>query len=102
MLKKIKIPQDPDQKNADRADWARLAIDEFRHNTMPDFEMKEVLVDLLTDIAHLCDREQIDLIECIRRASGHYEKETGEDGQQFERISIIPLLADYTLPKLSK
>jgi len=101
MLNKFRIPQDPEQKNTDRSEWARQALEEFERAThMRDGDMAEALTDLFADLAHLCDREQIDFAQCMYNASSLYEEETGEDGQQFERIGIIPVVSDYILPKL--
>jgi len=90
MPKKIRIPQDPDQKNSDRAEWAREALDTFRRIThMGGEDYPEVLTDLLADLGHFADRENLKFRDCLRRAQGHYDEETGTDGKQFKRIVVF-------------
>ncbi len=75
------LPPDPEQRNDRRADWVRLTLLEFRAMTLCDDE--NVVCDFLADLAHYCDRADIDFAHEFRRASSHYRAETEERGKQF-------------------
>lgn len=42
-----------------------------------------VVADLLGDIAHWCDRNEVGLQAALRLAAQHYHEETGREGEQF-------------------
>jgi hypothetical protein len=69
---------DPDEKNADRANWAETALAAFMAET--GTERSDALADLLCDLMHWCDREALEFEGELRRASGHYLAETSEEG----------------------
>ena len=53
----IQLPPDPEGMNDSRAAWAGQAIHHFALTTGTDKE--DALADLLADILHWCDRQQI-------------------------------------------
>ena len=65
--------------NEDRAGWANTAVTAFaeavRETDMLDEEKGLVISDLLCDMMHLCDMEEIDWDRCVVRARGHYLEE---------------------------
>jgi hypothetical protein len=73
-----------------RASWAEIGLIAFGRRTglvrshVGDKEDPFLLIaDLLGDIAHWCDRNDIDLQVALRLAAQHYREETGGDGEQF-------------------
>ena len=52
------LPPDPDNMNADRAEWAAAALRHFQCTTGTDYE--DALGDLLCDLMHWCDRNNFD------------------------------------------
>lgn len=74
-LKRTKaIPADPEVMNERRAEWAAVALSEFRRETGAD--IGDAASDLLADLMHWCDRNEQDFEEELRRARMHYEFET--------------------------
>lgn len=74
------LPADPDAMNDQRAEWARIAALSFARQTNQDYRTdgwEEILGDLLADIAHLCDREQISFRDVYVRGILAYQDETG-------------------------
>ena len=88
----------PDKLNGRRATAAAAALNKFAASPMGelvDGKMKgagwdlraQNLADLLCNLAHYCDREELDLADCLWRASTHYSEETDQQGtQHFEAI----------------
>ena len=75
--------------NAQRASWAEVALIAFGKRTgmvggqVGDREDAFLLVsDLLADIAHWCDRNDVDLQAALAHATRHYLEETGSEGRQ--------------------
>ena len=68
------LPPDPDNMNADRAEWAAAALRHFQCTTGTDYE--DAPGDLLCDLMHWCDRNNFDFELALDRARGHYEAET--------------------------
>lgn len=68
------LPPDPDGQNADRAHWAFLALAEFIHATGIDPE--DAVADLLCDLRHWCDRNNMSFRREYDRALRHYKQET--------------------------
>jgi hypothetical protein len=76
--------------NDERASWAEVALLAFAQRTRMAKKMigdKEdaflIVSDLLTDLAHWCDRHNIELGLALVHAAGHYQAETGGAGRQF-------------------
>jgi len=76
--------------NDERASWAEVALLAFGQRTgmaskfVGDNEESVMVVgDLLADIAHWCDRNNLDLQSAIQYATRHYQVETGAEGTQF-------------------
>jgi hypothetical protein len=69
-----KLPPDPDKMNADRAQWAAVALRHFQCVTGSDYE--DSLGDLLGDLMHWSDRNNFDFEAALCRARGHYAAET--------------------------
>ena len=75
--------------NADRATWAEAALLAFGQQTgllkesVGDNEDPFFIIsDLLADLAHWCDRHQVDLPSALIHAARHYQAETGGQGGQ--------------------
>jgi hypothetical protein len=94
------IPPDPEDKNHDRAEWALSAIQTFGTATGECFDkfegeertdiLKQNISDFLANLAHLCDREGIDLRERLSTAQYHYDEETDNAGEQWMAESDKP------------
>jgi len=74
---------DPDDKNADRAGWARETLEFFQEITGTDD--CDAIADLLCDIRHLCDQTKDygswdDAINRATTACCHYDAETSREG----------------------
>jgi len=72
----VKLPS-----NRERADWASMALDTYAEtvNTPPDEERELVLSDLLCDLMHYCEVEDIDFHQCVERAEDHFNEEQAEE-----------------------
>lgn len=68
------LPPDPENMNDDRAAWAAEALSQFQRVTGTEDE--DALGDLLCDLMHWSDRNDIDFEDALWRARGHYEAET--------------------------
>ncbi len=74
-LKRIRrVPSDPEEMNGSRAEWATVALLEFRRQTGAD--VGDAVSDMLSDLMHWCDRNNQDFDVELRRARKHYEDET--------------------------
>lgn len=72
--------------NHERAKWAQKALDAFAEACRMVGEDTEIVIsDLLCDMMHLCNFEQINWNACIDRASGHYKEEL-----EFENDGLEP------------
>ncbi|MBZ5489996.1 MAG: hypothetical protein LAO76_03575 [Acidobacteriia bacterium] len=76
--------------NDDRALWAEAALLAFAQRTglaketVGDKEDRFLIIsDLLADLGHWCDRNEIDLPEALKHAAQHYHAETHGTGKQF-------------------
>ena len=66
--------------NRDRANWAEEAIDHFAGIVgQRDEDLATNTGDLLCDIMHLCDFENLDFSALLDRARGHYDEECAEE-----------------------
>ena len=62
------------------AEAAAIALEVFAIDAGIETEdTKTQIIDLLADLAHLCDREEIDSAEVNQIASQHYMAEIDED-----------------------
>lgn len=61
--------------NDSRAERARVALDEYNEAKGEDEPLEDVLGDLLTDMMHLCKREEIDFWEKLQTAQMHFNEE---------------------------
>lgn len=74
--------------NAERASWAEIALCAYGQRTGTVYEMVGdedpflIVVDLLADLAHWCDRNEIGLWAAIDHATRHYQTETASEGRQ--------------------
>lgn len=68
-------PPVPDNKNGERAEWARAALRAFMKETGTEYE--DSLGDLLCNLMHLADRDNFDFEAALHRAQDHYAAETG-------------------------
>ena len=85
--------QENTPSNDDRASWAEAALLAFGKRTRLLKESvgdKEdpffIISDLLADLAHWCDRHEVDLAAALLQAAGHYKEETGGAGRQFSSM----------------
>jgi hypothetical protein len=72
----------PELTNDDRADKAMQAVGAYRNVTRfdpNDFDMQEVVQDLLGDLQHLADREGIDFAQALRMGTTTHEEEKQEE-----------------------
>ena len=63
----------PKPLNQDHADTARKAIAACGFH--PDHDLPASVSDLLSDLAHLCDAENLDFVELATRAIRHWQVE---------------------------
>lgn len=77
--------------NDERASWAEVGLIAFGQRTSmvrSHIGDKEdaflVVADLLCDMAHWCDRNDVDLQSALRLAASHYREETGGEGTQLK------------------
>jgi hypothetical protein len=80
------LPPDPERMNRKRASWAKTAIEAFGAETGQTIKgdgAAEIVMDLIADIAHFCDRARIRLDDLYFRAETHYSTETNGQGSQF-------------------
>lgn len=75
--------------NDERAGWAEIGLRAYGIHTGTvgwtvgdDEDPFLIIVDLLADLAHWCDRHHVDLQAAIRGATRHYRKETSWKGRQ--------------------
>lgn len=67
--------------NQTRAERIDAALSAYRaHVGDGPAEPDEAVTDLLTDLRHYCDRENLTLTELNRIAETHYEAELAEEG----------------------
>ncbi len=94
---KTRMPADPDCMNDERAEWAGKVLEFFEfYGESPHFDATEDerremalqnLTDLMTNFAHYCDRNGLEMQNVLRRSSGQYEEETEGEGTQFIALS---------------
>ena len=75
--------------NDERATWAEVGLVAYGQRTSTIYESIGddeapflIIVDFLADLAHWCDRNDVDLRSALRKATGHYQKETSSKGTQ--------------------
>lgn len=76
--------------NAERAAWAQAALDSY---TCHDEDLESRVSDLICDLAHLLDSEDVDVLETIRRGLYHHAAERG--GMDEEGILNAEFHPDY-------
>lgn len=60
-----------------RANWALSAVNVYARESGADEEELVVqVIDLITNLQHLCRREELDFDEVLRAARVHYEEES--------------------------
>jgi hypothetical protein len=75
--------------NQERASWAETALLAFGRRTGTIKQVVgdaddpfQILSDLMADIAHWCDRSNVNLPSALEHATWHYLAETGGEGTQ--------------------
>ncbi len=68
------IPPDPEGRNDERASWAQEAIASFMDACPTDLE--DAVADLLCNLRHYCDRNNLSFMHEMDRARGMYRDET--------------------------
>lgn len=81
----MKLPTETTEMNDLRALWASQALSEFERETRCDREAGESISDLICDLAHYADRNDLSLTALLARAERHYLEETEGLGQQLRR-----------------
>ena len=73
-MPKRKLPPDPEKMNDRYAERAGAALQHYQSVTGADCEA--ALGDVLADLMHWSDRNNLDFETALFRARGHYEAET--------------------------
>jgi hypothetical protein len=80
---------DEEATNDERASWAEVGLTSYgiRTGTVrtlvgDDEDPFLIISDCLADLAHRCDRHQVDLQAAIQQATKHYQAETSFEGMQ--------------------
>jgi hypothetical protein len=75
--------------NDERASWAEVALLAYGQRTGTvgdkvgdDEDPSVIITDLLADVAHWCDRNNVDLQSALASAAKYYQTETGGEGRQ--------------------
>lgn len=83
------LPPDPEHMNDERAEWAGDALKRFTAEHGEEAGgTRQNLVDLLTDLAHYCDRHELDFALCLRMAKTNYSAETDDFGTQYNGVVL--------------
>lgn len=61
--------------NQSRIDAAQRAIDAHSDSKQSEGSSEEHIIDLLTDLRHLCEAEDVDFTRAIRMSKVHFEEE---------------------------
>lgn len=69
------IPPDPEERNDQRAEYAEIAIAAF-NEVNGDDEPSSNLSDLLCNLRHWCDRNDVDFEQAALSAEINYNAET--------------------------
>jgi len=84
------MPRGMVEMNDKRAEVAKIALLSFARKFGETDEVGELgvfkeqnLVDLLADLAHYCNRQNINMTRCWEKAQSHYAGETNNAGRQF-------------------
>lgn len=82
--------------NTDRARWAKNAIDFFAEETglMPDIEEDEreyatAVADLLSDIIHFCNQNEINFFDALDRAEMNFDAEVHEEIEEVKEQANV-------------
>ena len=72
--------------NEDRANWADSAICAFALDVGqdPEFEIEEIIGDLLADLMHYCNQKGLNFDELLSRGRDHYECEMAEEAEEVQ------------------
>lgn len=78
LLDGVVLPPDPEGMNDDRADWADDVLRRFANITDMHFlkDQPELVTDLITNLHHWCDRNDVDFDQSMESATMHYTEET--------------------------
>jgi hypothetical protein len=92
---------DPEDANLHRASWAAKALASFMTETRLGLVdgLETGIMDLICDMAHMCDRLDLDFEKLMRRAANHYDAETTPDDEEegsFEHGRQFAFLEDKT------
>ena len=93
-----------DITNKDRAEWAEDTLNHFsRFGGNDSNETFTLTVDLLANLQHLHDREEIDFLEAMRLSTVHYEAEVEEaeeftEEQEIQAASLVKEIAAFEAP----
>jgi hypothetical protein len=71
----------------DCAGYALHAVEAFASKTGLEIEtdgLETAVSDLLADLMHLCDKEDLDFETCVARAEGHYHEERLEENPDYD------------------
>ena len=70
--------------NSDRAYWALMACREFGKHTGQDTEgeLEDIIGDLLANLMHLCDQEEIEFDDMVEDGRMHHTAEYAEENYE--------------------
>lgn len=87
--------------NSDRADWAERALLLFCEDTGldPQSERREAVSDLLCNLGHFCDQNELDFLAIASNAIGVWdvekrEEENDEAGALYPKKKVLIALLD--------
>lgn len=80
----MNLPPDPDSRNEARSEFGAAAL----QAGCEEPETEYGLTDVLANLAHYCDRNDLNLAEEISRAEIAYDAETSGEGRQFEGVAF--------------
>lgn len=84
------VPPDPDGENDNRAEWAERGLMAFARATGCDRE--DMVHDMLADIRHWCDRNNMDWDIALTRAMSAYDGETlGDEPPAAPTPPVLPV-----------
>lgn len=79
--------------NADRAYDARRCLDLFAELTGED-GLNSNIIDLITNLGHVCDGHQVDFLQMVVIAVGHWKFEQANDPEGLTPLVTIQIHDD--------
>jgi len=73
------LPPDLENMNGERAEFAQVALDAFAEETNQKIsgdDEQTILIDLIADFGHWCDRNDLDFSAIVSSAQAQYAEDT--------------------------